>query len=189
MRVQSLFLTVALGSLIACGGDEKKSKEPVENEESQEEVEFDGETSGGAIPIFPEGTNEPEEQEIDIGTVTPDDTCCENAYGVDAAVPAEATGLLVGESTTFGEGIALTRSGDSWSVSLCFPVNESSTYFYEFTWVAGVIEEEIITEEGETETVSYDDVRTETYVDSIAPTITLADGTEVNFQEDVPTCD
>lgn len=94
---------------------------------------YDGDTVGGTIPELPMNP----EPLIDAGPIVTDGTCCDTHFHISDEEPADATGRLVSGLAALAE-LPLERDGGEWTVTACFPVNQSATYRYEFSWDAGI---------------------------------------------------
>ncbi len=184
----AMAITVVMVMVVSCGEEKPPAnQEPTTTE--TEEVEYKGETSGGAIPQFPAGTIESDDA-IDLGTISPDDTCCTLSFSIADEESLDATGLLRGDNSVFGQGVELIRNAGFWSAEVCFPINSSSNYYYEFTWVAGQISGGIVEDdEGNQEEVFYDDFQSSVRADDVNSSFTQADGNTVNYLETLSTCD
>lgn len=105
----------------------------------EEMVPYEGEAAGN-LPdftpgLFDAGDNSP----IDAGPIIVDTRCCKLRLSIaSSGEPLHAVGVVKGEANPLASGVALSRDGDAgFSANVCFPVNSSSFYWYEFEWVTG----------------------------------------------------
>lgn len=98
-------------------------------------VEYEGE-SGGSPPdfdgnIIDAGNNTP----IDAGLATVDTRCCNLEFRIDSnGEPADAVGKILGEAGPFSMGVSLARVDGGYTASACFPMTQSSYYWYQFEY-------------------------------------------------------
>lgn len=166
--MRALLLCLAVVALVGCPGPKTSVDAGAEDAGPPA---YDGTTSGGAIPELPEGAQS-QSPLIDAGLIVVDAGCCPTQFQIDDQEPADATGRLVGALEVFHGGTALTRGGGLWTASLCFPVETSGTYRYEFTWDGGV-------EDGGT--VDLDDGGVETILIPVVGFSARASATEPGF--------
>jgi len=75
---------------------------------------------------------------IDAGRVDVETRCCATTFSISAQEPADATGVLLGETAALRAGLALTRTDAGWTANACVTLNTSSFYWYRFTWDGGL---------------------------------------------------
>lgn len=153
---------------------------------------FDGPTQNSGIPDLPEDfVFDASIPAIDSGTIVVDTRCCTTNFSI---ADQEAAGGVVGELRlalpTFPSGLALTRGGGRWRATACFPVNQSATYRYEFTWDAGLIDGgQVEDDDGGIIGLELLDVRHFARASDEEPGFTLDDGSRTNFFRSVSSCD
>ena len=101
-----------------------------------DEVAYEGETEGGGFGGFVPGLVDAGQQPKYTGHVTSDPTCCKLKFSISrGAEPANATGMLLGEAEPLSAGVPLVSAGDAgWTAAACFPIKQSSYYWYQFEW-------------------------------------------------------
>ncbi|MCA2981898.1 MAG: hypothetical protein INH41_02240 [Myxococcaceae bacterium] len=125
--------TVVLALLAGCPGP--KPTPPVEEEA---EEPFDGETMSSVIPrVDPDSPFDAGVFVIDAGRVEVETRCCATTFSISDQEPADATGVLVGESSALRPGLPLRRTDAGWTASACVTLNTSSFYRYRFEWDGG----------------------------------------------------
>lgn len=165
--------------------------QPAPAQEEDAGVEpFDGETTGGVIPVFDPEALDAGPMVIDAGVVTVDTRCCETNFAISSEEPADAVGTLEGENPVFADGLPLTRSDAGWSVPACFPLNASAFYWYHFTWDGGVLDAgtELLPDGGEA-TVLIPLVGSSNRASTSEPSFTDSNGARRNYYRAVESCD
>lgn len=136
MRRSPIFAVLAALVFSACpptqpAPDLDAGEEPV--------VPFDGPTSASGVPdFFP--PYDAGDGLVDSGVIVLDLTCCETNFNISDQEPADGVGVLRIGLGKFHDGVPLARDGGRWTATACFPVNQSSAYFYEFTFDGGIVD-------------------------------------------------
>lgn len=180
MRLAPLLLA---GLLFGC-----PAPQPPQEEDAGETI-FDGETTGGGIPVFDPDAIDAGDAVVDAGLVTVETRCCSTGFSITDEEPADAVGVLEGESPVFDGGLALTRGDGGWAVTACFPVQSSSFYWYRFTWDGGVRDAGTFDlDDGGMETILINDVVTSLRASDREPVFEGATGRR-NYYREVSSCD
>lgn len=153
---------------------------------------FDGPTQSSSIPQLPE--NFPFDASfpaIDAGVIVVDTRCCDTNFGIADREPnLEVTGVMRFGSNLFPNGVALTRGSGRWTARACFPVNSASTYWYQFTWDAGVVDAGVgELDDGGLVNLSYVDIKQVVRASDEEPGVEAIDGTRSNTFRAVSSCD
>lgn len=182
-------VSVAVLGLIA-GGCPAPQQMSSDDDVLPEDV-YDGPTSSGVIPVYEPETFDGGDPLIDAGEVVVDTTCCTTQFSISDQEPADAVGLLQGESSVFGDGLALDRTDAGWSATACFPINASAFYWYAFSWDGGFVDGGVLIEDrdgGAGEIVAVQLIETSTRASDREPSIDTATGLR-NFYREVSSCD
>lgn len=152
---------------------------------------FDGPTERLGIPDLPSDYAFDASVEIDAGPLNVDTRCCQTNFRISDEEPAGGvTGTLRIALGAFANGVPLTRGGGAWTASVCFPLERSASYQYEFLFDGGLIDggqNEL--PDGGVEWVEVTDVRQTVRASAGEPGFELADGTRTNFYRAVSSCD
>jgi hypothetical protein len=116
--------------LFACPVPQTKTDSGIEDED-KDEVSYEGETAGGALPdsLPLEPMNE------DAGEVVVDRRCCNLIFTITDLEAADVQGRILGSyGPLAGNGVPLTRLRDAglWTAAACIPLNSTQTYRYAF---------------------------------------------------------
>lgn len=119
-------------ALAAC---QSAPKDLSSSEDASVEVEYQGDTTNGAIPL-PEDVPADTPWEEDAGAWTIERRCCEVVFQIDDQEPEFASGKVVASMDGLRDGVALTRSDAGWSAGYCMPLHSVVAYHYAFSWLA-----------------------------------------------------
>lgn len=135
MTMRSWLLALStLAVLSACPGPTRRPA-PVEEEEEP----FTGDSMSGVIPTFDRDREfDAGVFIIDAGNVVVETRCCATTFSISDEEPADATGVLTGETALLQSGVPLLRTDAGWTASACIVLNTATFYWYRFSWDGGL---------------------------------------------------